>query len=160
MFSHEEFVLQQSGHDLTWRIIKRLDMSRLYRKQNLIYKIKKNLLTSEYHLKDQVVLSRLREDTNFCSTNLSPPFANPGGRDTRGPDPHLIFRPNWGLKDRKKLFWDRPPYLRVWMTAPLPPAPRLGLDTPLPTRYWLISKLLAFIVVRPGIIITLQGFFS
>ena len=56
MFSHEEFVLQQSGHDLTWRIIKRLDMSRLYRKQSLIYKIKKNLLTSEYHLKDQVVL--------------------------------------------------------------------------------------------------------
>ena len=44
----------------------------------------------------------------------------------------LIFRPNWGPKGRKNVFWrpgpplskgldDRlPPYLRVWMTAPPP----------------------------------------
>ena len=34
--------------------------------------------------------------------------------------PALIFRPNWGLKDWKKFFFEtRPPrYLRVWMTAP------------------------------------------
>ena len=41
----------------------------------------------------------------------------------RGPGPSLIFRPNWGPKGRKHVFGDRgPPYLRVWMTTPHPPA--------------------------------------
>ena len=37
-----------------------------------------------------------------------------------GPGPR-IFRPNWGLKGRKKFFCrpPPPPYLRVWMTSPL-----------------------------------------
>ena len=35
-----------------------------------------------------------------------------------GGEAPLIFRPKWGPKGRKKFFWDRPPYLRVWMTAP------------------------------------------
>ena len=40
------------------------------------------------------------------------------------PGPTLIFRPNWGPKDQKTIFFLRPPptsYLRVWMTAPPPP---------------------------------------
>ena len=38
-----------------------------------------------------------------------------------GPGFPLIFRPKWGRKGRKKFFGDRPPpYVRVWMTAPLP----------------------------------------
>ena len=57
----------------------------------------------------------------------------------------LIFRPNWGPKGRKNVFWrpgpplskgldDRlPPYLRVWMTAP-PPTSSQGLDLALITN--------------------------
>ena len=42
----------------------------------------------------------------------------------------IIFRPSWGLKGRKKVFWrPDPPYLRIWMTAPPPWSE--GLDPPL-----------------------------
>ena len=46
--------------------------------------------------------------------------ADPGeGSAEPGPSP-LIFRANWGPKDRKSFVWrpPPPPYLRVWMTAP------------------------------------------
>ena len=53
----------------------------------------------------------------------------------RGPRLPLIFRPNWGPKDQKKVFLTppRPLYFRVCMTAPPPPPPPLseGLDSPL-----------------------------
>ena len=46
------------------------------------------------------------------------------------PGPPLIFRPNWGPKDQKTIFFLRPPpppsYLRVWMTDLSE-----GLDPPL-----------------------------
>ena len=52
--------------------------------------------------------------------------------------PPFSFRPNWSLKGRKRIFWDRhppspPPYLSVWMTAPLTPLSEgsEGLDPPL-----------------------------
>ena len=45
---------------------------------------------------------------------------NPG-EGPRGSTP-LIFRPNWGPKDRKNNFGD-PPFLRVWMTPHPPPPP-------------------------------------
>ena len=52
------------------------------------------------------------------------PGAGPGG------PPPPIFRPSWGLKGRKKVFWrPDPPYLRIWMTAPPPWSE--GLDPPL-----------------------------
>ena len=46
--------------------------------------------------------------------------ADPGeGSGEPGPSP-LIFRANWGPKDRKSFVWrpPPPPYLRVWMTPP------------------------------------------
>ena len=46
--------------------------------------------------------------------------ADPGeGSAEPGPSP-LIFRANWGPKDRKRFVWrpPPPPYLRVWMTPP------------------------------------------
>ena len=46
--------------------------------------------------------------------------AVPGGRGGPGGPPPLIFRPNWGPKDRKNLFWrphppPPPPFVRVWI---------------------------------------------
>ena len=47
--------------------------------------------------------------------------AVPGGRGEPGGPPPLIFRPNWGPKDRKNLFWrprappPPPPFVRVWI---------------------------------------------
>ena len=45
------------------------------------------------------------------------------GEAHEGPAP-LIFRPNWGPKGRKNVFWrprpPRPPFLRVWITGPPP----------------------------------------
>ena len=44
--------------------------------------------------------------------------------------PPFIFRPNWGPKDRKNIFLrPGPPYIRVWMTGPIPLSE--GLDPPL-----------------------------
>ena len=38
------------------------------------------------------------------------------------PPPHpLILGPNWGQKGPKKIYFETPPHLRDWMTAPLPP---------------------------------------
>ena len=47
----------------------------------------------------------------------------------KGPPPLILDQ----TEAKKKCFWDRPPYLRVWMTAPPPPPTPLseGLDLPL-----------------------------
>ena len=51
----------------------------------------------------------------------------------------LVADPNWGPKDRKKLFLETAlphPYLRVWMTCtPLPPPLSQGLDLASTLRY-------------------------
>ena len=48
-----------------------------------------------------------------------------GSREGAGGPPPLVFRPNWGPKDRKNfLKTGPPPFLRVWMIAhPFPPPP-------------------------------------
>ena len=45
------------------------------------------------------------------------------------PVPPLIYRPRWGPKGRKKIFFEAatPAYLRVWMTPP-PPLPPLQVN--------------------------------
>ena len=51
----------------------------------------------------------------------------------------LIFRPNWGLKGWKKFFsTGPPPYLRVWMTATLPPLRPLYWRVWI--RYWFLTE--------------------
>ena len=68
-------------------------------------------------------------------TLVADPQEGPG---SPGPSP-LIFRPNWGPKDRKKIFLETAlphPYLRVWMTCtPLPPPLSQGLDLASTLRY-------------------------
>ena len=64
----------------------------------------------------------MRKQITFCN-------ATTGSGGSRGGAP-LIFRPNWGPKGRKSIFLrPGPPYIRVWMTGPLP-LPE-GLDPPL-----------------------------
>ena len=43
------------------------------------------------------------------------------------PPPHLIFRPKWGPKGRKNIFFETGPrpYLRFWVTSPTPHPPYL-----------------------------------
>ena len=54
------------------------------------------------------------------------PGEGPGGGGRFAP----FFRPNWGAKGWKNFFWyQAPPFVRVWMTAP-PPLSE-GLDLPL-----------------------------
>ena len=65
-------------------------------------------------------LTLIRFAFYFGTTPLIANLLSGGSR--RGAPPSLIFRPNWGPKGRKKCFWDRPPYLRVWTPAlPSPP---------------------------------------
>ena len=68
------------------------------------------------------------------------------GRGPDGPGPSLIFRPNWGPKGQKTIFFLRPPpsYLGVRMTAPPPPPP----PSPLICRS--ISTTVAFNFPCPG----------
>ena len=80
-------------------------------------------------------------------------WADPG-EGSGGPAPliSVISRPNWGPKGRKKVFWDRPPYLRVWMTAP---SLSEGLHPPLPPMVY--SHFSVFLVcqkqaVHPGLV--------
>ena len=72
-------------------------------------------------------------DTSYYHTS----GGSTGG--AREPRPPLIFRPNWGPKDRKKLFLETAlphPYLRVWMTCtPLPPPLSQGLDLASTPKY-------------------------
>ena len=64
----------------------------------------------------------MRKQITFCN-------ATTGSGGSRGGAP-LIFRPNWGPKGRKNIFLrPGPPYIRVWMTGPLPLSE--GLDPPL-----------------------------
>ena len=69
-----------------------------------------------------------------CHYSVAEPGEVPGG-----PPSPLIFRPNWGPKGPKKIFFEiapsppPPPYLRVWMNAPLPPYLKVWIRR----RYWL-----------------------
>ena len=52
------------------------------------------------------------------------PLADPGeGTGGPAPPPALIFRPNWGPKGRKKIFWETGPSLISGSEFPPPPPP-------------------------------------
>ena len=72
-------------------------------------------------------------DTSYYHTQWRIQRRGPGG------PPPLIFRPNWGPKNRKFFFLEIAlfhPYLRVWMTCtPLPPPLSQDLDLASTLRY-------------------------
>ena len=72
-------------------------------------------------------------DTSYYHTQWRIQRRGPGG------PPPLIFRPNWGPKNRKFFFLEIAlphPYLRVWTTCtPLPPPLSQGLDLASTLRY-------------------------
>ena len=60
----------------------------------------------------------------LCFSGYRKPVADPG-EGPEGPGVPLIFRPKWGPKGRKKLFWrpGPPPLSQGLADPPLPPAP-------------------------------------
>ena len=66
----------------------------------------------------------------ICKLSEAIPFSGGSRGEARGASlPPVIFRPNWGPKDRKKFEAAPPPYLRVWLVwlsaPPFPPPPPL-----------------------------------
>ena len=60
------------------------------------------------------------------ATAVADPEEGPGG-----PGSPLIFKPNWGPKGGKKIFWDQDPLFQGLDDRPLPPALSESLDPPL-----------------------------
>ena len=117
MFSHEVFVSQQSGHDMTWRLVRDWEhehnMSPLIIKNKTLFTREKLAfisLVSEYHLKDDV-LWRLLGGHEFLF-NKPVPISGRSREGARGARVPTLFLDQTEARKAEKNYFETTPLMQ------------------------------------------------